>query len=158
MMVCSEQSRLGAYHDGELSAADREAVAAHLATCAACTAELAVLVRQSQQFRSMSLPRLSQLAAARLHASIDRSIGLANERAAELGMLRIARTLASIAACVLVAGTVWLSVGPERVSPKAAPPWTGVALNSETESVSQDITTPAAQWYLADASKGNDDR
>ena len=121
--------------------------------CPACIAELASLARQSQQFQAMSFPRLSQMAAARLHASIDRSIALANEQ----GMLRIARTLASMAACVLVAGTVWLSVRPERTSPKVAPPWTGVAINTETEAVSQDITTPAAQWYLADASKGNDE-
>ena len=153
MDTCDFQSRLSAYHDGELSPTERDAVAAHVATCPACTAELAGLAHQLQLMQSISFPRFSQMAAARLHASIDRSIALANERAAELGMLRIARTLASVAACVLVAGSVWLSVGPERSNPKVAPPWTGVAINTETEAVLQDITTPAAQWYLADASK-----
>lgn len=147
MNACETHIRLSAYHDGELSPSERDAVAAHLASCPACTAELAAMATQSRQLSSMALPRLSQMAVHRLHHSIDRAIA----SAAEQGMLRIARVLGAVAAGVLVVGSAWLSFAPQRAAPAVAPPWTGVAFNSESEAVANDITTPAAQWYLADA-------
>ncbi|MGD8451450.1 MAG: anti-sigma factor [Phycisphaerae bacterium] len=49
---CREfRNRLSAYHDGELDAADRDMVAAHLADCAACRAYLDEFGRLSSVLR-----------------------------------------------------------------------------------------------------------
>src|SRR3954447_2716490 len=50
-MTCDRvRSRLDEYSDGELSGQDHEVVAAHVAGCAACSAELEMLERESALF------------------------------------------------------------------------------------------------------------
>lgn len=67
MVDSAHQLRLGAYHDGELSPAERSDVEAHLRDCPSCAAELAAIRRTSGAFadtapREPSHEQLLQLA------------------------------------------------------------------------------------------------
>jgi anti-sigma factor RsiW len=67
MVDCEIRVRLDAYHDGELSLAERSDVEAHLRDCPACAAELAAIRRMSGAFadttpREPSHEQLLQLA------------------------------------------------------------------------------------------------
>jgi anti-sigma factor RsiW len=67
MVDCENRVRLDAYHDGELSPAERSDVEAHLRDCPSCAAELAVIRRMSGAFadttpREPSHEELLQLA------------------------------------------------------------------------------------------------
>lgn len=67
MVDCENRVRLDAYHDGELSPAERSAVEAHLRDCPSCAAELAAIRRMSGAFadttpREPSHEQLLQLA------------------------------------------------------------------------------------------------
>jgi hypothetical protein len=56
-MDCEEAKRLlGWYHDGELNAADRDRVAAHVERCPACAAEFAALARLDRASRRLASP------------------------------------------------------------------------------------------------------
>ena len=50
MVDCKNQVRLDAYHDGELSPAERSDIEAHLRDCPSCAAELAAIRRMSGAF------------------------------------------------------------------------------------------------------------
>ena len=50
MVDCKNRVRLDAYHDGELSPAERSDVEAHLRDCQSCAAELAAMRRMSDAF------------------------------------------------------------------------------------------------------------
>ena len=67
MVDCEDRVRLDAYHDGELSPAERSDVEAHLRDCPSCVAELAAIRGMSSAFadaapRGPSHERLLQLA------------------------------------------------------------------------------------------------
>ena len=68
MVDCENKVRLDAYHDGELSPAERSDVEAHLRDCPSCATELAAIRRTSSAFadttpREPSHEQLLQLAA-----------------------------------------------------------------------------------------------
>ena len=68
MVDCEDRIRLDAYHDGELSPAERSDVEAHLRDCPSCAAELAAIRRMSGAFadttpREPSHEQLLELAA-----------------------------------------------------------------------------------------------
>jgi anti-sigma factor RsiW len=153
-----------AYHDGELDAARRQAVAAHLAGCQPCSLMLAELVAMSSLFASAPLPRLSQMSMHRLHNKI--------EEAMERGLLRIAWTISGIAASILVGGSILLSTmnsmkRPMPVDQPSAvasavetPPWIGASVSADTDTadtLAQNSATPVAQWYLSNPSGHSDD-
>jgi anti-sigma factor RsiW len=106
MVDCENRVRLDAYHDGELSPAERSHAEAHLRDCPSCAAELAAIRRMSGAFanttpREPSHEQLLQLAASvRAEASDARML------------LRLFRGTA-VAAAVLLAcalsGAVYLS-------------------------------------------------
>ena len=50
MVDCENRVRLDAYHDGELSPAERSGIEAHLRDCPSCAAELAAMRRMSVSF------------------------------------------------------------------------------------------------------------
>lgn len=153
MISCPQSNRLSAYHDGELDAEARASVEAHLAQCPACAAELADMAAMSNLFATAQRPGLSQIAAYRL-----------GNRVRELfsdDMLRVARRLRAIAACVLVVCSIWLLRSSNsrpsvtQVAP-STPPWIDVAVATSAETNSLDATTPAAAWYVADFSSRGD--
>ncbi len=138
---------LAAYHDGELSAADRAAVAAHVAACPGCESQLAGL-RQSSAW----------IAAAAATVSLDR---MGRERlhrrlrdAADGGLVRLGWEMSGVAAAVLLAGSVWLArSSAESPGPASVPPWVGATADGS----GREAVTPAAAWYLADARTGSTD-
>ncbi|HEY8666258.1 MAG TPA: zf-HC2 domain-containing protein [Tepidisphaeraceae bacterium] len=141
MNDCLTSEELSAFHDGELDERGRAVAAQHLAECPACARELARLAAMSQLFVQSPDVHLSQIATARLHRRVDAAM--------EQGLLRIAWTLSGLAASVLLAGSMWL-MHEHRAVPQSAPPW--VELTAATNPLARDAASPAAQWYLADAS------
>ena len=70
-VTCDNLPRVSAYHDGELSAAAAAEVERHLATCGACSAELAGYRAMSRGFASAELPKLSSSARRRLRRAVE---------------------------------------------------------------------------------------
>jgi anti-sigma factor RsiW len=132
-MNCEYESRLSAYHDGELSPADRAEVEQHLNDCAACQAALAEVRETSALFASAAPAGLSQIGRARLHRSVDRQ--------AERGLIRLSAALSGIAAAIMVTGSFWLKTN----SPVTHPNTGGGTV------VTYSDASPAEQYYLADA-------
>ena len=146
MPDCRFQPQLHAYHDGQLQAAHRDSLDRHLPGCSPCATELSRLQALSSLFAAAPRAKLAQIAVHRLRRNV--------EAAMQRSVLRAARLLGAIAACVVLAGTLRLMTAPKP--PAAAPPWIGVTPVEYTDAVSDntpiDAGTPAARWYLADAS------
>jgi len=149
-MTPTIHEQLQAYHDGELAAVEREAFERHLAACEPCNAELGRLRALSGFFAATARPRLSQIAAHRVQRRVEEMM--------QRGVLRVARILAAVAACVVLGGSLRLMQQMKK-APEAAPPWVDVGVDvasaSDADSNSRDAGTPAARWYLADASHGS---
>jgi anti-sigma factor RsiW len=108
MVDCEHQVRLDAYHDGELSPAERSGVEAHLRDCPSCAAGLAAIRRLSGAFADAGPrePSHEQL----LH--LARSVRAAGPSAEARVLLRLFRGTAIAAAVLLacaLAGAVYLS-------------------------------------------------
>jgi anti-sigma factor RsiW len=151
MADCSYQDRIQSYADGELDEAARAEVERHLTGCPACAAELAAL-RALSQHVSQTLaqqPGISQIALHRLHARLSPAM--------DDGILRFARVLGAIAACLLVGASIGLARFRSGETP-VAPPWVGVSISNDavSDTAAADSSTPAAAWYLADASRTED--
>lgn len=151
MATCPFGEHLSAYHDGQLDERQRSEIERHLPNCPSCSAELGQLRDLSAMFASAPRARLSQIAMHRLHARV--------EEAMDEPLLRFVRVLSAIAACVLVAGSMWLvrmrDVRTVENTTPAAPPWADVGVASDSPSGA--YSTPAAAWYLADDSMRSDD-
>ncbi len=102
---CDFQSRLGAYHDGELDPATAVRVEQHLAGCESCRAELQDLRELSALAKTVGAEGMSPIGIARVHQSVDAESGSS--------VLRIAGLLTGLAASVLVIGSAWLWETPE---------------------------------------------
>jgi anti-sigma factor RsiW len=106
MVDCENQVRLDAYHDGELPAAERSDVEAHLRDCPSCVAELAAIRRMSGAFAGTTAPGPSYEQLLQLAQS------LRSEASDSRMLLRLFRGSAVAAALLLVfslAGGVYLS-------------------------------------------------
>ena len=145
MTPCPSNLELSAYHDGELDAARREELEQHLAYCMACVAQLSELQMLSGMFAMAPSPVLSQMGMGRLHRAMDGEM--------DQGIMRLARVLSAIAACVVLVGSFWLTRMHDQ--PGSAPPWV-MARNTEEATV-QNVASPVGQWYLADASQRSDE-
>jgi anti-sigma factor RsiW len=147
MASCGFENKIAAYHDGELDAAQRANVEMHLGQCEDCRRALSELRAMSGLFATSEQPRLSQISRYRLHRSVDAAM--------DQGLLRLAWTMSGIAASVVLLGSAWLMKVNENGlarAPAEAPPWVSVSLESSRDPVVRDAASPAAQWYLADAS------
>jgi hypothetical protein len=106
---CPEvQSRLSAYHDGELSTDVAAQVAAHLADCSSCAAELASFVRLSQLSRRLTDPPVPSQIWTDLETRLQ---GSSQGRTAILARLvpkRAPAKYVAIAASILVAAGIGL--------------------------------------------------
>ncbi len=106
MVDCGNQVRLDAYHDGELSPAERSAVEAHLRDCQSCAAELAAMRGMSAAFadtapREPSREQLSRLArSVRAEPSDDRML---------LRLFRATAVAAAVLLACALAGAAYLS-------------------------------------------------
>ena len=144
MHDCQFKTRLSAYHDAELTAADIEAVNEHLPTCETCSAELATIRDVSSALAAYEPDPISQIELARLHRAID--------RVDDGNVIRLAGKLAAVAASVLIICMAWMSQSPVG-SPVAQHPdqqacpsdWTDLAMGAPPEApgVPTDLTSGA---------------
>jgi anti-sigma factor RsiW len=148
MNDCPKEREIEAYHDGELPAEQIPALEAHLAQCNPCQLILQRMVVLSRLISESAGPQLSQIARARVYRRV--------EAALDRGLVRLAWTFSGMAASVLLAGSLWLASAKQ--TPAAAPPWISVAYSSETGTSAREPATPAAEWYLADASGRSDEQ
>ena len=106
MVDCKNRVRLDAYHDGELSPAERSDVEAHLRDCPSCAVELAAIRRVSGAFADTAQREPSDEQLLRLAASVRA------ERSDARMLLRLFRGTAVAAAVLLacaLAAAVYLS-------------------------------------------------
>jgi len=146
MSVCSFQSQLQAYHDGELPAEQAEKLAAHVSDCLACSAELAELSSMRVMFAAAEPARLSPIGLHRLHRTID----AANQQ----GLLRLARVVNGAAAAVLVVSSALLLHGnnaASNIAPRVT--WTDPTVLVSSDTTALQDNSPAAAWYLADTAR-----
>lgn len=150
MSGCDTCDRIGAFHDGELDETSAAAVRSHLASCAACRAELTRLQDLSKVFGAAPMPRLSQIALARIHQ---------DERLwPDGGAWRFASGLAAMAASVLLVGAAMLY---RQSQPTFAPPqpWEAaavVSLASDEPAGADDRAV--AEWIVSDLSRQDRER
>ena len=153
MSDCPDELRLSAYHDGELTSADRAGVELHLAGgCPPCVKYLAELGRVSAWLvtsAGASAAGLSPMSRARLHRRV--------EAVMEQGLVRFGWELSGVAATILLAGSAWLMwatnatpASAATTAPVTVPPWVGAQVAAVADPVAQQPATPAAAWYLAD--------
>lgn len=100
MSGCQFNSRLNAYHDGELDAAGLEAVAIHLEHCESCRKELAGIAEVSRAMEQFHPGEITPMELARLHRDLD--------RADESGLIRFTAVLATMAASILIISLAWI--------------------------------------------------
>src|SRR5690242_15226688 len=93
---------LAAYHDGELNAADRARVDAHVERCATCAEELRSLRETTQLLAGVGVgfDDLTEAELARLHQAID---GADVDRP----ILRLGGAIGVIAASILIVSCAW---------------------------------------------------
>jgi anti-sigma factor RsiW len=124
-MRCEEvRLLLVSFADGALAGARAEAVRQHLAGCARCREELSQLAADAELLRKEEKPEVPAYLGTRIMAGIrERQAGARPwlAAAAPVGQYGLSRTMARIAAVVLVAVGVWLGtalargmVGPQQ--------------------------------------------
>lgn len=96
-MTCDRNELVHAYHDDELSSADRSVVEAHLAECADCRELLADLQHVSQMLNNVDFPEMSRSATSRMQGA-----WWASQATQEQGIRRLTAWLTGAAAAVLV--------------------------------------------------------
>src|SRR4051812_6571289 len=104
MVDCENRVRLNAYHDGELSLAERADVEAHLLDCASCAADLAAMRGMSSAFADAMPPEPSHERLLELAASVCSEPSDAEPSDVRM-LLKLFRTTA-IAAALLLAGAL----------------------------------------------------
>jgi anti-sigma factor RsiW len=164
MPDCQFQSRVEAYHDGELSAEGRRAVEEHLETCEDCAAEMAWLRSVSQSMGrgdSEGALELTTAELGRVHAAVDDAmdeVAIAETDSYPISLYRAAGALMAIAASVLIVSCVWLSelptpAGPRQpigvaANPVEGPAWERVAMTLRADPLPTGLDS---EPYLADA-------
>jgi anti-sigma factor RsiW len=149
MSACDYMERVGAYHDGELSADEGSAFEGHLRGCPACSAELARLRELSGMLAAIPVPRASLGFPERLRA------GLRSTRDREI--IRICR-IASMAAAALLTVCVISLWGDEPSAPagvRAPDAWEVAAVTLDADLAQADWGETFAVWVVEDLSREN---
>src|SRR3954454_18131175 len=153
MSECDEQV-LSAYGDGELAAAARQRVEAHLQSCTGCTEEVRSLRETSRLLRDYPFADIDRDELARGHEAIDAAV--------DQPVWRLGFTLGVIAASVLIVSCAWLMELPSASAPttnarpqvvQTPPQWERMAMTLKAEplrSVNGDTSQTAdarlAEW------------
>jgi anti-sigma factor RsiW len=149
MSTCEFLARIGPYYDGEVGPAERRQIETHLAACPACRRELAELGRLSGQFASAALPVWPAEARDRLHARLAMQFSR--------GSLRTARAMLALAACLLLACSLWAWQVRSAGAAEAAP-WEVLAGNPQPDSnAAANPQVATAKWIVQDLSGGGQD-
>jgi len=106
MSDCGHQVRLSAYHDGELSPAERAAVEAHLRDCPSCAAELAAMRRMSGAFADTAPWEPSRELLLRLAQSVRAE---SSDARTLLRLFRVTAAAATVLLACALAGSAYLS-------------------------------------------------
>jgi anti-sigma factor RsiW len=150
MVNCGNQVRLDAYHDGELSPAERSDVEAHLHDCPSCAAELAAIRGLSGAFagatpRQPSHEQLLQLAhSVRAEPSEARML---------LRLFRVTAVAASVLLACALAAAAYLSHRNRAAAHEAM-----VLDHAATGSQSLALATDRAQWIADDLRGAQEER
>ena len=150
MSTCDLLARIGAYYDGEVGAEERRRIEAHLASCPVCPEELAGLRALSGRLAAAAGPQLTQDVIGRIQARIDGEVNRS--------LLRTARTLLALAACLFLAFTIWAwQVGSVAAEPAAA--WEAVAVSPQAEPApaGDNPQVATANWIVQDLRTGGRD-
>ena len=154
MSECEYQSRLDAFFDGELEPPDSERIEQHVETCAACSAALREMRQVGRMFDSLADEPMSDAALSRIHRAVDQADVEAD---APLSLWRVSLVLTSLAASVVVIGSVWLREVPSApggsagtYSRTSVPSWERVATLQETGPISQPLWETSDRTRLAD--------
>jgi anti-sigma factor RsiW len=149
MSECEYARRLGAYHDGEMTAASAREMEQHVRDCPACAAELARLRALSPLLAAVASPALPPGALERIRRKVD--------QARTSGIRRFAEAMLGAAAAILLICSVWmlvLSGSPE--SDGTIPLWEMAAvLPRDAASESMSVEQQLATWTLQDLSWKN---
>lgn len=145
MADCEWLMKVQAFHDGELTPAERAALEAHLPSCAACRRELQSLRALSGVLASAPMPALRPEALRRFHRA---GVTL------EWVVMRTSEYFAAVAAVVLVACGLWLWHSA-RTAERTAPLLDSVALSPAADSTVADPEASVAQYIVADLSRDN---
>lgn len=151
MVDCEHRVRLNAYHDGELSPAERADVESHLRDCPSCAAELAAMRRVSGTFAVTTPPEPSHERLLQLARSVRA------ERSDDRMLLRLFRGTAVAAALLLacaLAGAVYLSHRTKAAAHEAmvldhVAIWSQAAAYA-SDPVSDEQRVALAQWIADD--------
>lgn len=107
---CVFNSRLSAFHDGELDPAASREIQQHLQTCADCAGQLEEIRGMSSLFGSFGSDPITEDELARVHEAVDNvDAPLQLER---VSPFRIAGFLTAAAASILVISAAWLREMP----------------------------------------------
>jgi len=109
MSQCQFQSKIAAFHDGELDQAASKEVEQHLAECKDCREELQGLRQVTVAMSDFDPGDITQIELARLHRQID--------KADEGSLVRFSIGLVGLAASVLIISLAWIGQGPTQPSP-----------------------------------------
>ena len=182
MAGCEYGQHLSAYHDGELPPEVKIAIERHLPECPPCADELELLRELSGLVGELMTPstssvrvlttsgipaskasgtaagtvwgklptKVSASSLSLLHGEVDRWC----REQGDGRLLRIARVLTGLAACLLIGAGLWVFGSSHRAPPEAvaqAKPWEQVAVTLQTEIPSAGGIDLATDWVLADA-------
>ena len=128
MSGCQFQSKIAAYHDGELDQSASKDVERHLAECKQCREELQGLRQVTAAMADFDPGNITQIELARLHRQID--------KADESSLVRFSVGLVGLAASVLIISLAWIGQGPTAggsgpQSVRNRPQWEGIALGEQ---------------------------
>jgi len=120
-MECPFFGRTGAYLDGELPAAEREACEAHLSGCSECSREL------------RRLERLSQFLSAAGRPEFGGPRPLWKAELVQRRVVRFAEVLTAAAALVIAVCGIWLFRLSAQPDSAAVPAWQRMAILQQSE-------------------------
>jgi anti-sigma factor RsiW len=149
MDTCQYDSKISAYYDGEMNEADRAAFERHLAACPPCQTELRQHRRLSEFMQLAPRKTLSERGREELY-SLAPAVG-------EGVYLRIAEWTTALAACVLIATSLWLfHAQPVQQQKSEAVVIQPVMMNPPTAHDASDMPDDPqlVDWVTANAAAG----
>jgi anti-sigma factor RsiW len=147
-MDACDLNLLSAFVDGELEVRVRDRVAAHIAECPRCQAQVQELRELSSAFTSFRSEGLKPIERARLHQEIEAGI--------DAPIWRLGGAVGLIAASILVIASTWLATLPAARSTPGNPTNSIIAaVPSDWEQIARTGFVPIGQVdeqiYLADS-------
>lgn len=153
MSGCNNFIKAHAYHDREMSAAERQAFESHLQDCPDCQVELGNVRRMSRALVAYQTPEPRAHWLAELQRGADKRVPLPDAE-----VLRTLRPMAAAAAVVLACGVGWMGFRARPGSATSSPGDAGMSLAADSAAANFKAASPTqeqdqlqmAQWIVAD--------